>query len=121
MSIAIDGNKYIVELEAHIEKHEAPIEEMEGHVHDYSNEIAELSQDLENEQTTKDSLEETFNLELSRLKQSHDRALEVANDFRTKNDKLEVAPANLLEDFEHLENGATIINSLLIEVTEYHT
>ena len=59
---------------------------MEGHERDYANEITELSQALENEQTTKESLEDTFALELSRLKESHDRALEVANDFRTKND-----------------------------------
>ncbi|KAE8812120.1 hypothetical protein D1007_10960 [Hordeum vulgare] len=76
MSIATKGKKYIEELEAHLEEHEATIERMEGHDHDYANEIAELSQSLENEQTTKESLEETFALELSRLKESHDRALE---------------------------------------------
>ncbi|KAE8810677.1 hypothetical protein D1007_12607 [Hordeum vulgare] len=76
MSIATEGKKYIEELEAHLEEHEATIETMEGHERDYANEIAELSQALENEQTTKESLEETFALELSRLKGSHDRALE---------------------------------------------
>ena len=43
------------------------------------------------------------------MKESHDRALEVANDFKTKNSKLEVAHARLLEDFEHLENGSRVI------------
>ncbi|KAE8773087.1 hypothetical protein D1007_54795 [Hordeum vulgare] len=98
MSIAIEGKKYIEELEAHLKKNEATIEKMKGHERDYANEIAELSQALENEQTTNESLEETFALELFRLKESHDRALKVANDFRTKNDKLEVAHAKLLED-----------------------
>ncbi|KAE8766640.1 hypothetical protein D1007_62110 [Hordeum vulgare] len=93
---------------------------MEGHERDYANEITELSQALENEQTTKESLEDTFALELSRLKESHDRALEVANDFRTKNDKLEVAYAKLLEDYEHLKNGSRAIKILLIELTESH-
>ena len=120
MSIATEGKKYIEELEAHLEEHEATIETMEGHERDYANEIAELSQALENEQTTKESLEETFAIELSRLKESHDRALEVANDFRTKNDKLEVAHAKLVEDYEHLENGSRAIKSSLIELTESH-
>ncbi|KAE8800873.1 hypothetical protein D1007_23583 [Hordeum vulgare] len=78
MSIATQGKKYIEELEAHLEEHEATIETMEGHERDYANEVAELSQALENEHTTKESLEETSAIELSRLKGSHDRALEVA-------------------------------------------
>ncbi|KAE8818707.1 hypothetical protein D1007_03525 [Hordeum vulgare] len=73
MSIAIEGKKYIEELETHREEHEATIATMEGHERDYANEIPELSQTLENEQTTKEYLEETFALELSRLKESHDR------------------------------------------------
>ncbi|KAE8820962.1 hypothetical protein D1007_00991 [Hordeum vulgare] len=62
MSIAIEGKKYIEELEAHLEEHVATIWKMEGHERDYANEIAELSQALENEQTTKESLEESFAL-----------------------------------------------------------
>ncbi|KAE8782092.1 hypothetical protein D1007_44611 [Hordeum vulgare] len=120
MSIATEGKKYIEELEAHLKEHEATIEIMEGHERDYANETTELSQALENEQTTKESLEETFAIELSRLKESHDRSLEVANDFRTKNDKLEVAHAKLVEDYEHLGNGSRAIKSSLIELTESH-
>ncbi|KAE8810907.1 hypothetical protein D1007_12256 [Hordeum vulgare] len=120
MSIAIEGRKYIQELEAHLEEQEATIETMEGHGRDYADEIAELSQVLENEQTTKESLEETFYLELSRLKESHDRALEVANDFSTKIDKLEVAHAKLLVDYEHLENDSRAMKSSLIKLTESH-
>ncbi|KAE8802131.1 hypothetical protein D1007_22184 [Hordeum vulgare] len=120
MSIATEGKKYIEELEPHHEEHEATIVTMEGHERDYADEIAELSPALENEQTTKESLDETFALELYILKESHDRALEVANDFRTKNDKLEVAHAKLLEDYEHLKNGSRAIKSLLIGLTESH-
>ncbi|KAE8818416.1 hypothetical protein D1007_03864 [Hordeum vulgare] len=109
MSIATERKKYIEELEAHLEEHEDTIERMEGHERDYANEIAELSQALENEPITKESLEETFALELYRLKESHDRSLEVANYFRTKNDKLEVAHTKLLEDYEHLENGSRLL------------
>ena len=93
MSIAIESKKYIDELESRLEEHEVTIDKMEGYERDYANEIADLSQALELEQTTKESLEETFALELSRVKKSHDRALEVANVFETKNAKLEVAHA----------------------------
>ncbi|KAE8785757.1 hypothetical protein D1007_40492 [Hordeum vulgare] len=120
MYIATEDKKYTEELEAHLEEHEATIETMEGHERDYADEIADLSQALENEKNTKESLEETFALELSRLKESHDKALEVANDFRTKNGKLEVAHAKLLEDYDHLENGSRAIKSSLIELTESH-
>src|SRR3954463_11489889 len=120
MSIAIEGKKYIEELESHLEEHEVTIEKMEGHECDYANEIADLSQALELEQTTKESLEETFALELSGVRESRDRALEVANDFETKNEELEVAHAKLLEDFEHLENGLRVIKSELIKLTESH-
>ncbi|KAE8810728.1 hypothetical protein D1007_12530 [Hordeum vulgare] len=111
MTIDIEGKKYIDELEAHLEDHEATIETMEGHECDYADEIAELSQALENEQTTNESLEDTFALQLSRLKESHDRALEVANDFRTKNYKLQVAQPKLLEDYENLDNCSSPRNS----------
>ncbi|KAE8787004.1 hypothetical protein D1007_39062 [Hordeum vulgare] len=120
MSIATEGKKYIEELGAHLEEHETIIKPMEVHEHDYANEIVELYQALENEQTTKKFLEETFAPELSSLKESHDRAPEVANDFRTKNDKLEVAHAELFEDYEHLENGSRSIKSLLTELTNSH-
>src|SRR4051812_40465133 len=118
MSTAIEGKKYIEELEAHIEENEATIEKMESHEHDYANEIADLSQALECEQTTKESLEETFVLELSKVKGSLDRTIEVANSIKTKHDKLVVVHAKLLEDFEHLENGSRVIKGELIKLTE---
>src|SRR3954467_3718241 len=120
MSIAIEGKKYIEELEAHIEENEATIEKMESHERDYANEIADLSQALECEQTTKESLEETFTLELSKVNESLDRTLKVANSIKTKYDKLEVVHAKLLEDFEHLKNGSRFIKGDLIKLTESH-
>ena len=42
MSIAIEGKKYIEELESHLEEHDVTIDKMEGHEHDYANEIVEL-------------------------------------------------------------------------------
>jgi hypothetical protein len=54
---------------------------MQGHARDYADEIADLKEALEEEQTTKESLEETFTLELSKIKKSYDRTLVVANDF----------------------------------------
>ena len=111
MSIAIEGKKYIEELESHLEENEVTMEKMESHERDYANEIAELSQALEFEQTTKESLEETFVLELSKVKGYLDRTVEVANSIKTKHHKLVVVHATLLEDFEHLKNGSRASNS----------
>ena len=44
----------------------------------------------------------------------------MANDLKTKNAKLEVSHARLLEDFEHLENGSRVIKGELIKLTESH-
>ena len=52
MFIAIEGKKYIEELEAHLKEHEVTIKKMEALECDYANEIAELSQALKHEQTT---------------------------------------------------------------------
>ena len=103
-----------------IEDLEARLTESLSRERDYADEIVDLSQALEEEQTTKESLEETFALELSKVKESRDRALEVANDFKTKNDNLEVAHVLLREDFEHLENDSRVIKSELVELTESH-
>ena len=100
------GKNYIEELESHLEENEFTIDRMGSHERDYAIEIAELSQDLEVEQTTKESLEGTFALELSRIKESHDTTLDMANVSKTKNDKLQAVHAKLLEDFENLENGS---------------
>ncbi|KAK1645953.1 hypothetical protein QYE76_063758 [Lolium multiflorum] len=96
------------------------IEKMEEHEREYANEIATLSEALEEQQTTNESLEETFTLELSKVKESRDRALEVAHDFQIKNDELVIAHAKLLEDFELLKNGSRAIESELIKLTESH-
>ena len=61
-----------------------------------------------------------FALELSRVTESHDRSLKVANDFKLSNGKLIDAHAKLLENFEHLENGSRVIKDELIKLTESH-
>ena len=113
LTIAIESKKLIKE-------HEDTIFEMEGHAREYADEIADLKEALEEEQTTKESLEETFALELSKVKETHDRALEVANSLQTKNDVLVVVYAKLLEDFEHLKNGSRVVKGELIKLTESH-
>ena len=44
----------------------------------------------------------------------------MANDFKNKNCKLEVAHVKLHADFEHLKNGSRVIKSELIKLTESH-
>jgi hypothetical protein len=70
LAIATESNKII-------EEHENTIFKMQGHARDYADEIADLKEALEEEQTTKESLEETFTLELSKIKKSYDRTLVV--------------------------------------------
>ena len=84
MSIGLEGIKYLEELESHLEENEVTIERMEGHERDYTNEIGDLSQAHEEEKTTRESLEETFALELSKVKESLDRALEVLMSSKLK-------------------------------------
>jgi serine phosphatase RsbU (regulator of sigma subunit) len=64
--------------------HENTILKMGALEREYADEIGSLKDELEEEQTTKESLEETFSLELSRIKENHDRDLEVANDLKQK-------------------------------------
>ena len=99
MTCAIESTKLIKE-------HDKKIDKMEALEREYANDIASVKEALEEEQTTKESLEETFALELSRVKETHDREIEVANGLRIKNDKLVFGHAKLLEDFEHLKNGS---------------
>ena len=52
---------------------------------------------------------------MSSVKEDYDRALEVANDLKLKNEKLIFVHAKLLEDFEHLKNGSRDIESVLTD------
>ena len=113
LNYAIEGNDLI-------EEQENIIDEKFALEREYANELAQVKDSLEEEQTTKESLEETFTLELSRVKEYHDRELVVANSFKFKNDELEVAYAKLVEDFKHLENGSRVVKRELIKLTESH-
>jgi hypothetical protein len=113
LAIPTESNKII-------EEHENTIFKMQGHARDYADKIAELKEALEEEQTTKESLEEAFTLELSKTKKSYDRTLVVANDFKTKYEELVATYAKLLENFELLKNDSRGVSSEPIIVTESH-
>jgi hypothetical protein len=102
LAIATESNKII-------EEHENTIFIMQGHALDYADEMADLKEALEEEQTIKESLEETFTLELSKIKKSYDRTLLVANDFETKYEELVATYAKLLENFELLKNDSRVV------------
>jgi hypothetical protein len=93
---------------------------MQGHARDYADEITDLKEALEEEQTTKESLEETFVQELSKIKKSHDITLVVANDFEIKYEELIDTYVKLLEDFELLKNDSRVVSSEPIILTELH-
>ncbi|KAK1646100.1 hypothetical protein QYE76_063905 [Lolium multiflorum] len=109
-----------IESQKLIWMHENTIDKMGALEREYANDVASLKDELEEEQTTKEALEETFALELSREKENHDRALEVANELKLKNDKLVFVNAKLLEDFEQLKKGSRVIESALTKLTESH-
>jgi hypothetical protein len=77
LTIAIESQKLI-------KMHEDTIDKLGAFERENAIEIASLENALEEEQTTNESLEETFTLELSKVKEDHDRALEVANDLKLK-------------------------------------
>jgi hypothetical protein len=103
-----------------IETHEDTIFKMQDHACDYANEIADLKVALEEEQTTKESLEETFTLELSKVKKSHEGAFEVANALEIKYNEIEVTHAKLLEDFALLKNDSRVVSGEPIKLTDSH-
>jgi hypothetical protein len=113
LAIATESNKII-------EEHENTIFKMQGHARVYTDEIADLKEALEEEQTTKESLEETFVLELSRIKKSYERILAVANDFETKYEDLVVTYAKLPENFELPKNDSRVVSSEPVILTESH-
>ena len=69
----------LIERGLTIENLEARENESLRRERNYADKIANLEEALEEEQTTKKSLEETFTLELSKINETHDRALQVAN------------------------------------------
>jgi hypothetical protein len=93
---------------------------MQGHARDYTDEIVDLKEALEEEQTTKESLKETFVQEQSKIKKSYDRTYAVSNNFETKYEELVVTYAKLLENFELLKNDSRVILSEPIILTESH-
>jgi hypothetical protein len=70
---------------------------------DYADEIVDLKGALEEEQTTKEYLEENFALGFSKIKKSHDRAFEVANNIDNRYDRLVVSHDTLSKSHEQLK------------------
>jgi hypothetical protein len=87
-------NQYNESLQLN-DKNEERIFELEGHAREYADEIATLNQSLEVEQdlrmaleASKLGLEESYNLDIARLKNDRDIAQSVANELRLQNEKL---------------------------------
>jgi hypothetical protein len=80
----------------------------------------DLKEAFEEEQTTKESLKETFVQEQSKIKKSYDGTYAVSNNFETKYEELVVTYAKLLENFELLKNDSRVILSEPIILTESH-
>ena len=59
-------------------------------------------------------------MDLPKAKETGDKALEVASEFKIKNDDLMIAHAKLVEDFEHLRNFSRVANGNLIWIPWYN-
>ena len=110
----------LVERGVTIENLEAREDESLSRERGYANTIADLEQALEEIQTTKKYLEETFTLELSKVNETHDRALKVANDFKIKNDELVVEIVRLLEANVKFEKDVKSLEDSLAHLTKSH-
>jgi hypothetical protein len=110
-----------------IEDLEACIDECYSREREYAEKISDLEDALEEQQATKESLEETFSLELSKVKESHDRNLVVANYIKIKNDELKVAHPQLKASYSKelaklpsniaINNDACATNSISCEAS----
>jgi hypothetical protein len=88
LAIAIENKKIITKLEVLNDEHEEQIEKLENLTND-------LHMNFEESQATNETLEETSTLELSKAKETRDRALKVAIDLEGKYEKLIVTYAQL--------------------------
>jgi len=106
------------EAKALLEEKEDTIIELEGHARDHADKIAELEDDLVEEQILRESLEETQALDLSKVKETRDGALETSRDYKIKYDELLVGHNKLLEDLEQLEVAHKAISHELTSLKE---
>ena len=110
-----------------IDEYEDTIEKMEAHARDYANDIADFSIALEEEQSRRSTLEETLmnleetnNLEMSKLRKDHDHAQALAKIIKTKNSELVVENVRLLENNEKLEKELKALEGSLANLTKSH-
>jgi hypothetical protein len=57
-------------------------------------------------------------LDLANVKETHDSTLEVASDFKIKNDEILLVHARLVEDYEQLRKEHQALQSELTKITE---
>ena len=108
------------EANALLEENEERIEELEGFARDHADKIAELEDALMEEQNLKESLVETFTLDLSKMKDSRDSALTKVGEFMGTNEELLNGHNELLKDFEQLEKAHKALSSELKTLRESH-
>ena len=103
-----------------IEEHEERICELEGFARDDANRIAELEEALDNSLCLKDAIEETFTLDLSKMKKDREHALCTLKEFMGENENLNIGHNELLKDFEQLEEAHKALSSELKALKESH-
>jgi chromosome segregation ATPase len=101
-----------------IDEHEERIEEIEGFARDDAEKIAELEEALLEEKNLKESIVETFTLDLAKMKDSRDHALNKLREFIGSNEELKNGHNELLKDHAQLEKSLKEISSELKTLRE---
>jgi hypothetical protein len=115
------------EMHALLDVKENEIIEMQGHSRDYADEICALSQELENEQQLRlsleeshETLEETNNLAISKLVKDRDHSLALAKVLKNEKSELEVGHAKLVQDHENLQKEFNALTSKFSDLHKAH-
>ena len=103
-----------------IEAHEETISKMEGHSRDYADEISDLSNALEEERGLRLALEESHNVDHTKLKKDFDHALVVSHVLNSKKAKLGVDLPRLKEEFDLLDKDHKVLKGAHASLKESH-
>ena len=92
---------------------------MEVVVCEARNKIAVLVKSLKKDQSIKESLDDTFTLDLSKIKETRNKALRWHMNSRLRMMSV-CLHMLLLEDLEHVTNGSRVVKGELIKLTDSH-
>ena len=103
-----------------IESHEDTISELEGHSRDYADEIVDLSIALEEEQGLHSTLEESHNIDHTKLQKDLDHAIVLTRVLKSEKVALGVGHDRLKEEFDILDKAHKVLKGVHASLKESH-